>query len=293
MHIGAIFAKLGSESLLSLYPIFVKKIGISSTLQLWTRLITYVGIASLFVDWSFITKSIGSLDAITLGLINLSHIYFSYEGFRHLDSGVSFAMFNSYPLMILLIAGIMEITPRLWHTGSQGTPRLWHNSYLLVLIGLAMFIYGNEPETNQQEQKPVDFNYGTIMILLAALTEALIYFLIKRIPTTNHWNHVFIAYFLGAAFMSGYIINIGETGAINDIKVLASVIINGIIGSLGYFLRFFASFRLSPEVYAPLSYFGVVMSYVYGILFNNEQLTIPKTLGTLSILASNYFAPKV
>lgn len=285
MHIGAILAKLGSESLLSLYPIFVKKIGISSTLQLWTRLITYVGIASLFVDWSFIANSIGSLDAITLGIINLSHIYFSYEGFRHLDSGVSFAMFNSYPLMILLIAGL---TKHIWHTGSQG---LWHNSYLLVLIGLAMFMYGNKPEKNPQE--PVDFNYGTIMILLAALTEALIYFLIQRIPTTNHWNHVFIAYFLGAVIMSGYIINAGETSAINDIKVLASVVINGIIGSLGYFLRFFASYRLSPKVYAPLSYFGVVMSYVYGILFNNEQLTIPKTLGTLSILASNYFAPKV
>ncbi len=281
MHIGAVFAKLGSESLLSLYPLFVKKIGISSTLQLWTRLITYVGIASLFVDWSFITKSIGSLDAITLGLINLSHIYFSYEGFRHLESGVSFAMFNSYPLMILLIAGFMGITSK-----------LWHNSYLLVLLGLALFIY-EKPEPNLEPEHKQDFNYGTIMILLAALTEALIYFLIKRIPTTNHWNHVFIAYFLGAAFMSGYIINTGETGAINDIKVLASVVINGIIGSLGYFLRFFASYRLSPEVYAPLSYFGVVMSYVYGILFNNEKLTLPKTLGTLSILASNYFAPKV
>lgn len=279
MHIGAVFAKLGSESLLSLYPLFVKKIGISSTLQLWTRLITYVGIASLFVDWSFITKSIGSLDAITLGLINLSHIYFSYEGFRHLESGVSFAMFNSYPLMILLIAGFMGITTH-----------LWHNSYLLVLLGLALFMY--EKQEPNLEQKS-DFNYGTIMILLAALTEALIYFLIKRIPTTNHWNHVFIAYFLGAALMSGYIINTGETGAINDIKVLASVVINGIIGSVGYFLRFFASYRLSPEVYAPLSYFGVVMSYVYGILFNNEKLTLPKTLGTLSILASNYFAPKI
>lgn len=281
MHIGAVFAKLGSESLLSLYPLFVKKIGISSTLQLWTRLITYVGIASLFVDWSFITKSIGSLDAITLGLINLSHIYFSYEGFRHLESGVSFAMFNSYPLMILLIAGFMGITSK-----------LWHNSYLLVLLGLALFMY-EKPEPNLEPEQKQDFNYGTIMILLAALTEALIYFLIKRIPTTNHWNHVFIAYFLGAAFMSGYIINTGETGAINDIKVLASIIINGIIGSLGYFLRFFASYRLSPEVYAPLSYFGVVMSYVYGILFNNEKLTLPKTIGTLSILASNYFAPKV
>ncbi len=292
MHIGAVIAKLGSESLLSLYPIFVKKIGISSTLQLWTRLITYVGISSLFVDWSFIVKSIGSLDAIVLGLINLSHIYFSYEGFRHLDSGVSFAIFNTYPLMILLIAGLINY---IWHTG---TPRIWHNSYILVLFGLAMFIYGNiEPETKPQEpetipQEPIDFNYGVAMILLAALTEAIIYFLIKRIPTTNHWNHVFIAYFLGAVIMSGYV-SFENTNNIKDIKVLISVIVNGIIGSLGYFLRFFASYRLSPEVYAPLSYFGVVMSYVYGILFNNESLSIAKVLGTISILGSNYLAPKV
>ncbi len=284
MHIGAILAKLSSESLLSLYPIFVKKIGISSTLQLWTRLITYVAISALFVDWSFIKSSITSLDAITLGLVNLSHIYFSYEGFRHLDSGVSFAIFNSYPLMILLIAGLTGLT--------KG---LWHNSYILVFVGLALFIYGNNQDqpTDKREPEKTDFNYGLAMILLAALTEAFIYFLIRRIPTSNHWNHVFIAYFLGAVLISGKMFLNEETKGINDIRVFLSMVINGIIGSVGYFLRFFASYRLEPKVYAPLSYFGVVMSYVYGILFNNEQLNIFKLLGTVSILTSNYFAPKV
>ena len=131
-----ILSKLASESLLSLYPIFVKKIGISSSLQLWTRLITYVLISVFFVNWSFIKSSLFSLDSITLGLVNLSHIFFSYEGFRNLDSGVSFAIFNSYPLMILLLAGTM-----------------WHNSYLLVILGLAFFIYGNYAEKNPEIKK--------------------------------------------------------------------------------------------------------------------------------------------
>jgi drug/metabolite transporter (DMT)-like permease len=157
-----VLSKITSESLLSLYPIFVKKIGISTTLQLWSRVITYVAISACFVDWSFIKSSILSLDAITLGLVNLSHIYFSYEGFRNLDSGVSFAIFNSYPLMILVLAGV-----------------LWNNSYLLVIFGLFMFVYGNhveESSSSSSSSSSIDFYYGVAMILLAALTEAFIYF---------------------------------------------------------------------------------------------------------------------
>ena len=271
-----IVSKLVSESLLSLYPIFVKKIGISSSLQLWTRLTTYVLIAIFFVNWSFIKSSLLTLDAITLGLMNLSHIFFSYEGFRNLDSGVSFAIFNSYPLMILLLAGVV-----------------WHNSYFLVLLGLAFFIYGNYTEkitTNNNE----NFGYGIVMILLAALTEAFIYFLVRRIKTTNHWNHVFISYFLGAVIMTAYMVyNYKDLDETDDkSRVGLAVIINGIIGTVGYFLRFYSSYRLEPDVYAPLSYFGVVMSYVYGMLFDNELLNWKKVLGTVSILASNFFAPR-
>jgi drug/metabolite transporter (DMT)-like permease len=279
-----ILSKLASESLLSLYPIFVKKIGISSSLQLWTRLITYVFISVFFVNWSFIKSSLFSLDSITLGLVNLSHIFFSYEGFRNLDSGVSFAIFNSYPLMILLLAGT-----------------LWHNSYLLVIIGLALFIYGNyaekkeeKKEEKEKEKEKENFNYGLIMILLAALTEAFIYFLVRRIKTPNNWNHVFISYFLGAVLLTAYMVynyKDAESGldAADKSRVGIAVITNGVIGTLGYFLRFFASYRLEPDIYAPLSYFGVVMSYVYGISFDNETLNWKKVLGTVSILASNYF----
>jgi drug/metabolite transporter (DMT)-like permease len=270
-----IAAKLTSESLLSLYPIFVKKIGISMTLQMWTRTIAYVLIAAIFVDWSFLKSAIFSVDSLLLAIVNLSHIFFSYEGFRNLDSGVSFAIFNSYPLMILLLAGVV-----------------WHNSYFLVLLGLAFFIYGNYTEkitTNNE-----NFGYGIVMILLAALTEAFIYFLVRRIKTTNHWNHVFISYFLGAVIMTAYMVynykDLDET--VDKSQVGLAVIINGIIGTVGYFLRFYSSYRLEPDVYAPLSYFGVVMSYVYGMLFDNELLNWKKVLGTVSILASNYFAPK-
>lgn len=284
-----ILSKLASESLLSLYPIFVKKIGISSSLQLWTRLITYVLISVFFVNWSFIKSSLFSLDSITLGLVNLSHVFFSYEGFRNLDSGVSFAIFNSYPLMILILAGT-----------------LWHNSYLLVIIGLALFIYGNYTEKKDSKEddgekdskeKKENFNYGLIMILLAALTEAFIYFLVRRIKTPNNWNHVFISYFLGAVLLTAYMVynyKDAESGldAADKSRVGIAVITNGIIGTLGYFLRFFASYRLEPDIYAPLSYFGVVMSYVYGIAFDNETLNWKKVLGTISILASNYFVPK-
>jgi drug/metabolite transporter (DMT)-like permease len=288
-----ILSKLASESLLSLYPIFVKKIGISMPLQLWTRLITYVAMASIFVDWKFVWSAIGSTDSIMLALINMLHIFFSYEGFRNLDSGVSFAIFNTYPLMILLLAGVV-----------------WDSSYFLVLAGLALFIYSNFNEgalkegiNEDNKSNPVtpNFTYGLAMILLAALTEAFIYFLIRRVKTSNHWNHVFISYLLGAVLMTAYVVyteyntpnHEASLQAADKSRVGFAVFANGFIGSVGYFLRFFSSYQLDEAVYAPLSYFGVVMSYVYGILFNGETLSVSKVAGTACILASNYFAPKL
>lgn len=283
-----ILSKLASESLLSLYPIFVKKIGISMPLQLWTRLITYVAMATVFVDWKFVLSAIGSTDSIMLALINMLHVFFSYEGFRHLDSGVSFAIFNTYPLMILLLAGVV-----------------WDNSYFLVLAGLALFIYSNFNESSVFNEDPAvltpNFTYGFAMILLAALTEAFIYFLIRRVKTSNHWNHVFISYLLGAVLMTAYLVyteymtpnHTASLEAADKSRVFIAVLANGFIGSVGYFLRFLSSYRLDAAIYAPLSYFGVVMSYVYGIFFNDETLSVSKVAGTACILASNYFAPKM
>ena len=298
-----IAAKLTSESLLSLYPIFVKKIGISMTLQMWTRTIAYVLIAAVFVDWSFLKTAIFSTNSLLLAIVNLAHIFFSYEGFRHLDSGVSFAIFNTYPIMILL----MEV----FRTGSFNTLiKQDYTKYLLVLAGLAFFIYGNFDEKKENTETKVakesfkdegndegkienpHFLYGLAMILLAAFTEALIYFLVRMVKTENHWNHVFISYFLGAIAMTAYVFyadgfsvsKVAET--MNNARVGIATALNGFIGSVGYFLRFYASYNLEASMFAILSYFGIIMSYVYGIAFNNESLTLAKVLGTLCVILS-------
>jgi drug/metabolite transporter (DMT)-like permease len=284
---------LASESLLSLYPIFVKKIGLSLVHQVWTRLLAYVAMSAIFVDWGFIKSAFFSSDALILALINLSHIFFSYEGFRNLDSGVSFAIFNTYPLMILLIAGVM-----------------WNNVYLLVLLGLALFVLGEAQSATGTTKRtegltagtltaglpqdsPINFIYGLAMILFAALTEALIYFMVRRIKTDNHWNHVFLSYMMGFIVISGYLFGSGnDFGKTMLPRMSLAIGLNGFIGSVAYFLRFFAASNLAASIFAPLAYFGMVMSYVYGIVFNQETLSWEKVGGTLCILAANYWAPR-
>jgi drug/metabolite transporter (DMT)-like permease len=298
-------AMLMSESLLSLYPIFVKKIDLSLIHQVWARLLAYVAMASIFVDWSFIRGALFSPDAMLLAAINLSHIFFSYEGFRNLDSGVSFAIFNTYPLMILLIAGVM-----------------WNNVYLLVLLGLALFVLGEATATDKTKNKATqnkvtqskatqnkvtqskatqsesttsekpNFIYGIAMILLAALTEALIYFMIRRIKTGNHWNHVFLSYLFGFIAITGYLLRTFDFASVLKPRMGLAIGLNGFIGSVAYFLRFFAASNLSASIFAPLAYFGMVMSYVYGMVFNQETLSWEKVAGTLSILAANYLSPR-
>ena len=294
---------LVSESLLSLYPIFVKKIGLTLVHQVWARLVAYVGISAIFVNWSFIGSSLFTADALILAAINLSHIFFSYEGFRNLDSGVSFAIFNTYPLMILLIAGVM-----------------WNNVYLLVLLGLALFVLSESKgpegskvapfggatdkersleegskECKEGTKEKTDSTYGIAMVLLAALTEALIYFMVRRIKTNNHWNHVFLSYFVGFVAFSAYLLVKGTDLPLSKItlpRMGLAVGLNGFIGSVAYFLRFFAASNLTASIFAPLAYFGMVMSYVYGIVFNQETLSWEKVGGTLCILAANYLSPK-
>jgi len=298
---------LASESLLSLYPIFVKKIGLSLVHQVWTRLLAYVAMSAIFVDWGFIKSAFFSSDALILALINLSHIFFSYEGFRNLDSGVSFAIFNTYPLMILLIAGVM-----------------WNNVYLLVLLGLALFVLGEARSATgttsatgtegltegttkrtgstartltagltKTQESPINFIYGLAMILFAALTEALIYFMVRRIKTDNHWNHVFLSYMMGFIAISGYLFSSGNNfGKTMLPRMTLAIGLNGFIGSVAYFLRFFAASNLAASIFAPLAYFGMVMSYVYGIVFNQETLSWEKVGGTLCILAANWLSPR-
>lgn len=307
MDMLSIYSKLISESLLSLYPIFVKKINLPIDIQLWVRLITYVMVSLFFINYAWISANILAPESISLSLVNILHIYSSYEGFLNLDSGVAFSIFNIYPILILLFSGIA-----------------WKKEYFIAMVGLIFFIYSSVMDNEKNNKSHLSFIYGFGMILISAITEALIYFIIKNIKTDNSWNHLFVAYFFGSILMSLYMFTdyIGsidyftthkdanneefelsesakiETKTKTETKtkinyeniglVGIALVINGIIGSIGYWLRFYSVYRLEPGIYSILSFFGILTAYFYGIVFNGETLDIYKIIGTILIILSNY-----
>ena len=267
-----IASKLVSESLLSLYPVIVKNIAIPIEMQLWSRFFTYVVISVFFIDPSYIQTNLVSADGIMLSLVTIAHVYTSYKGFMLLESGMSYTLFYLYPIMILLMSG-----------------EPIHPIMGLSILGVYL-LYSEKDPTKEKESKEEDKDqnklHGVIMITLAAFTEALIYFIVRQLKTTNNWNHIFLSYFPGSLLMTGFLFN--QINFTNK-SINLSLLLNGIIGLVGYLLRFFAISKLNPSIYAPLSYFGVIMAYVYGILINGEQITLMKIIGSLCIVVPNLF----
>ena len=268
-------SKLLSESLLSLYPVIVKNIAIPFEMQLWSRFFTYVAISIFFINIEYIKANLISLDGILLSTVTLAHVYTSYKGFILLESGMSYTLFYLYPIMILLMSG-----------------EPIHPIMALSLLGVYLLYSETEKKSTIEKEKETQNNknsdklHGVIMISLAAFTEALIYFIIRRLKTTNNWNHIFLSYFPGSLLLTGFLFN--KINLSNNLLTL-SLGLNGVVGLFGYLLRFFAISRLDPSIYAPLSYFGVIMAYVYGILINGEQITLLKVIGSLCIVIPNLF----
>lgn len=281
-----VISKIFSEALLSLYPVFVKNIDLPLHLQLWSRFITYIVITGIFVDWGFIAKSLFSKNGILLSLITIIHVYTSYRGFQLLESGIAYSLFYTYPIMILLFAG--EPVNALMILAIIGVVLL-SNDFMKEDVSSPKSIEKDDEKDSDKKEgfdnTPMFPYEGYVMIALAAATEAIIYFIVRAIKTTNNWNHLFLSYFAGT-FVFSYmglkdIAKITLTGTLS-----ISLLINAIIGLCGYLLRFYAATRLSPSIYAPLSYIGIVMAYVYGFLFNQEQITMQKVIGTICILAA-------
>ena len=263
--IREIASKLLSESLLSLYPSIVRNIPVAMELQLWSRFIAYVGISVFFINSDFVKDKLLSSDGIQLSLITIAHVFVSYQGFAHLESGVSYTIFYLYPIFILLMAG-----------------EAIHPIMGLGLIGIILL---SLDENREKENKW----YGRFMMLLAGITEAMIYFIVRRLKTTNNWNHIFISYFFGAILGTGLFYDKIKSVLSLESALTLSLGLNAVIGLVGYLLRFFAISRLEPRLYAPLSYFGIVMAYVYGVLINGDKITLTKMVGTLCVLAPNIY----
>ena len=225
-------------------------------LQLWSRCFTYVVLSLLFVNYRTLSKDVFSKMGLLLSVVTMIHIYTSYKGFLLLESGTSYTIFYLYPIMILMMAR-----------------EPLHPILMLSMLGVLLMTGSFQ----------VVSGLGVLMVFLAAFTEALIYFIVRRIHAPN-WHHIFISYIWGALLFTGYYWD-KLTFTSNSLGL--SVLINGVIGAAGYWLRFYSMGILSPLVYATLSYVGILMSFVYGWWFNHEQVTVYKILGAICIIIPN------
>jgi drug/metabolite transporter (DMT)-like permease len=226
----------------------------------------------------------------------------SYIGFKLLDSGVALSIFFTFPIMIL----IMET-------------RRFDIHYLIIIFGLFLLSFDNKKKSedrdkninkNNNENKNKNKNdsnsnrtwIGIPAMLLAALTEALIFFCVKKIPTNNSWNHMFIGYLFPTILFTLYFAyyyyknvwqNKEHETKHNIHKItLNLILINCVIGTIGYFLRFYTAYRLNAYVYSILSYFGIITGYIYGHYIDQQSITWNKILGTLIIIISSIFILK-
>lgn len=300
---SAIVSKLVGESVLSFYSIFVKKINVELILQIWSRFFTYVTISAFFVDWEFIYKSITSTYGILLSVTTILHVYFSYRSFQLLDSGVATTLYYTYPIIILLLYG-KSLSPILLIPlfGVYLIANDFNNSKDIVKESYKN--NSDNPDNPDNPDKTNDsiikndtkvkehfWNEGIIAAFIAALTEAFIFYFVKNIKTLNNWNHLFLSYFIGASVLTPYLWkNIINMQLYSGLSV--SLAVNAFIGLFGYYLRFYAISRLDTYIYAVLSYFGIVMSYVYGVFLNNDKITMQKIIGTLCIVLTNLYMLK-
>ena len=230
---------------------------------MWSRFVSYLLISFLFVDHSYVWKQLISPLGIALSLVTLVHIYTSYMGFLLLNSGVSYTLFYIYPVLILLLSGYTV-------------------PLLVALTCLGIWLLAT---TSQLDAYPYE---GVAMISLAALTEAIIYFIIRAMPSKNAWNHVFLSYFVGAVVLTGYL----RSAITLEQGVGLSMGINSILGLGGYLLRFYSMANLDVFTYALLSNVGIIMSYVYGYAILDEPITLQQAIGTLCIIVACFYAKK-
>jgi drug/metabolite transporter (DMT)-like permease len=299
--LSAILSKLLSESLLSLHPIVIKYIKLDLLSKLWSRTSIFIIISMFFMNWDFILNNLISYNVLLLTIIIIAHLYFTHRGFLLLESGIGYTLYYTYPIMIILLSGIKLDYKIILLMILAGVGILLIYEKFNIIPENIRIINEDKKEINNEKEKKTNINEtivenykyeGIISILLCAFTEALVYFVVKRIKTDNNWNHLFLSYFFSTVILTFYILYQYIKGHIAINKDYISnfekiSLFNIIIATLGHYLKYYAIYNLTPLFYSILSYFGIITAFIYGIIINNDKINVRKTLGALFIILAN------
>ncbi len=270
---------IGSEFILSLYPILIKLVSTNLSTQVFSRLVTFVGAATAVAskdDWiSTWGSSISAGRSLGIGAITLAHIFVSYIAFSSLSAGVAMSLFYTYPMWNLLGASAFF------------GENIQTKSYAYVLLGIFGTFLVSTKGINNDVRGLVQNRYGALIgvaaALVAALTESAMYFAVRTNEQQNPWSSTLEMY--GGALVC--IIPLIVFGLVK-IQYTASVwtkivLFNLIVGFIGYSLRFYSIPKVNTETFGLLSFIGVFSSFLFGFLFLGERPGLMSLLGAALI----------
>jgi len=293
---------LGSEIALSLYPQLIKLIPTTIEVQVAVRCITYsiLAIIGYYITTNnktsilpiTTTKSTNSTFSLTsgivMGIVNIIHIISSYMCFNILSSGVGYSIFYIYPIFNLLGRTLIY----------NEKINIINYIYIIIAIIGVYLIYKknsntvleplqNKNENNtekQHENNLIDYiinnlniknnNIGLIAGIVSALTESIIYFMVKNdVVSASPFIQLLKTYLLGGILSIIYLIK-----NLNHINLdyhfwITIILFNTIVGFVGYLLRFIMIPRLSTLLFNSLIFVGVIFSYLWGYILSKEPIT--------------------
>jgi len=310
---------IGSEIALSLYPQLIKLIPTTIENQVATRCITYSILAILGY---YITQNSNNniilntpntnivsftKTSIVMGIINITHIISSYMCYNTLTSGVGYSIFYMYPIFNLLGRTFIY----------KEKIDIVNYIYILISILGVYLIYKNNTKPEPNLESFININnilntknttIGIVAGIISALTESIIYFMVKNNPiSVSPFIQLLKTYLLGGLISVIYFIQKLNTNIPTNIPTntptntptsldyhywITLILFNAMIGFVGYLLRFIMIPRLSTLLFNSLIFTGVIFAYIWGYILSNEPITYNNVSGTLLIVMSIFLINK-
>lgn len=271
-----------SEIVLSAYPLLIKLVDASVLFQVGLRMYIYAGLGAAMAFLTgvpLLPTTLFSTETVATGALNLIHVIGSYIGFDQLAAGNAMALFYTYPVWNILGASAVfgEKIPL------KSLP--WIGLALAGTIALA---------------QPSRDNWtiiGVVAALIAAVTETGIYLWFKSRKegeSTQPYTKMTQMYGSSGIMWTIAVIVGLALGLISSkaFKIsgngLSSILLfNGLIGFVGYALRFYLIPKVSTVIFSALSFFGVISAYLLSWLFTSEAPSTIQGLGAAAIVLAN------
>ena len=259
-------------------------------------------------------NSLSFINSLVMGIVNIIHIVSSYMSFSILSSGVSYSIFYTYPIFNLLGRTLFY----------NETISLINYLYISISIIGVYLIYSRETETerkdknidnidnkdnvdnidNKDNKDNVDNkdknslinklitntnsrNIGVISGIISAITESIIYFMVKSGSIeTSPFIQLLKTYLLGGILSIIYLIKYVKDINLDVNYWITLILFNALIGFVGYLVRFMMIPHLSTLLFNSLIFIGVIFSYSWGYILSNETIDYNNVSGTILILWS-------